>query len=105
MVVGLGVRPSVCFSQILQSSDVIRSGNGVLALGKTLVRCCQVVVRVLKTLDDLGVSVLEQLGQFVLVLAQEIHNVVMVAGLRADVAKKCAVLVSLGNALEGRTAK
>ncbi len=32
MVVGLGIRPSVCFSQILQSSDEIRSGNGVLAL-------------------------------------------------------------------------
>ncbi len=33
MVVGLGVRPSVCFGQILQSSDEIRSGNGVLAFG------------------------------------------------------------------------
>ncbi len=33
MVIGLGVRPSVCFSQILKSSDEIRSGNGVLALG------------------------------------------------------------------------
>jgi hypothetical protein len=33
MVVGLGVRPSVCFSQILKSSDEIRSGNGVLAFG------------------------------------------------------------------------
>jgi hypothetical protein len=32
-VVGLGIHPSVCFSQILQSSDEIRSGNGVLALG------------------------------------------------------------------------
>ena len=33
MVVGLGVRPSVCLGQILQSSDVVRSGNGVLAFG------------------------------------------------------------------------
>ena len=33
MVVGLGVRPSVSFGQILQSSDVVRSGNGVLAFG------------------------------------------------------------------------
>ncbi len=33
MVVGLGIRPSVCFSQILESSDEIRSGNGVFALG------------------------------------------------------------------------
>ncbi len=33
MVVGLGIRPSVCFSQILQLSDEICSGNGVLALG------------------------------------------------------------------------
>ncbi len=33
MVVGLGVCPSVCFGQILKSSDEIRSGNGVLAFG------------------------------------------------------------------------
>ncbi len=33
MVVGLGVRPSVCFSQILKSSDEICSGNGVLTFG------------------------------------------------------------------------
>ncbi len=33
MVVGLGVRPSVCFGQILKSSDEIRSRNGVLAFG------------------------------------------------------------------------
>ena len=33
MVVGLGVRPSIHFCQILKSSDEIRSGNGVLALG------------------------------------------------------------------------
>ncbi len=33
MVVGLGVGPSVCSGQILQSSDEIRSGNGVLAFG------------------------------------------------------------------------
>ncbi len=33
MVVGLGICPLVCFSQILESSDEIRSGNGVLALG------------------------------------------------------------------------
>jgi hypothetical protein len=33
VVLGLGICPSVCFSQILQSSDEIRSGNGVLALG------------------------------------------------------------------------
>ncbi len=33
MVVGLGVRPSVRFGQILQSLDEIRSGNGVLAFG------------------------------------------------------------------------
>jgi hypothetical protein len=33
VVVGLGIRPSVCLGQILQSSDEIRSGNGVLAFG------------------------------------------------------------------------
>ncbi len=33
MVIGLGVCPSVCSGQILKSSDEIRSGNGVLALG------------------------------------------------------------------------
>ena len=33
MVVGLGIRPSVGLSQILESSDEIRSGNGVLAFG------------------------------------------------------------------------
>ncbi len=33
MVVGLGVRPSFCFGQVLKSSDEIRSGNGVLAFG------------------------------------------------------------------------
>ncbi len=33
MVVGLGIRPLVCFSQILEWSDEIRSGNGVLAFG------------------------------------------------------------------------
>ena len=33
MVVGLGVCPSVCFGQILKSSDEIRGGNGVLAFG------------------------------------------------------------------------
>jgi hypothetical protein len=33
VVVGRGIRPSVCFGQILKSSDEIRSGNGVLALG------------------------------------------------------------------------
>ncbi len=33
MVVGLGVSPLVCSGQILQSSDEIRSGNGVLAFG------------------------------------------------------------------------
>ncbi len=33
MVVGLCIRPSVGLSQILESSDEIRSGNGVLAFG------------------------------------------------------------------------
>ena len=33
MVIGLGIRPSVCLGQILKSSDEIRCGNGVLALG------------------------------------------------------------------------
>jgi hypothetical protein len=33
VVVGLGICPSVCFSQILESSDEIRSRNGVLAFG------------------------------------------------------------------------
>ncbi len=33
VVIGLGIRPSVCLGQILKSSDEIRSGNGVLALG------------------------------------------------------------------------
>ncbi len=33
MVIGLGFRPSVCFGQILKSSDEIRSGNGFLAFG------------------------------------------------------------------------
>jgi hypothetical protein len=33
VVVGLGIRPSIRFCQILKSSDEIRSGNGVLALG------------------------------------------------------------------------
>jgi len=33
VVIGLGIRPSVCFSQILQPSDEIHGGNGVLALG------------------------------------------------------------------------
>jgi hypothetical protein len=33
VVVGLGVRPSIRFGQILKSSDEIRCGNGVLALG------------------------------------------------------------------------
>ncbi len=33
MVIGLGIRPSVCLGQILQASDEIRCGNGVLAFG------------------------------------------------------------------------
>ena len=32
-MIGLGIRPSVCLGQILKSSDEIRCGNGVLALG------------------------------------------------------------------------
>jgi hypothetical protein len=33
VVVSLGIRPLVCFGQILKSSDEIPSGNGVLAFG------------------------------------------------------------------------
>jgi hypothetical protein len=33
MVVGLSVGPSVCFGKVLQSSDEIRSQDGVLAFG------------------------------------------------------------------------
>jgi hypothetical protein len=33
VVVGLGIRPSIRFGQILKSSDEIRSGNGVFAFG------------------------------------------------------------------------
>ena len=33
MVVGLGIRPSICLGQILQSSDEIRSGISVFAFG------------------------------------------------------------------------
>ncbi len=33
MVVSLGIRPSIRLGQILKSSDEIRYGNGVLALG------------------------------------------------------------------------
>jgi hypothetical protein len=33
VVVGLSVGPSVCFGEILKSSDKIRCGNGIFALG------------------------------------------------------------------------
>jgi hypothetical protein len=33
VVIGLCIRPSICFSEIFQSSDKIRCGNGVLAFG------------------------------------------------------------------------
>jgi hypothetical protein len=31
--ISLGIRPSICFDEIFQSSDEIRCGNGVLAFG------------------------------------------------------------------------
>ena len=33
MVISLGIRPSICFGEIFQSSDEVRCRNGVLAFG------------------------------------------------------------------------
>jgi hypothetical protein len=33
VVIGLSVGPSVCFGEVFKSSDEIRGGNGILALG------------------------------------------------------------------------
>jgi hypothetical protein len=97
VVVGLGIHPSVCFRQILELSDEIRSGNGVLALGTkefrnlvllhSEVEVCGPVASSTLCWDDisLGRSVARAVVVTIEIDVVSAHGVVIVVVLRSQV--------------------